>query len=239
MSKQPPSKLVETLVCLGDPADAKFLQRFFKTGPGEYGEGDKFLGIRTPVLRKIAREYAREATLLDLSELLGSEYHEVRMAALLTMTYQFSKANEAERSDLFDLYIAHSDRGINNWDLVDVTAPHIVGAYLSQRDRSILYRLAKGTLWQKRISIISTFHFIRKGEYVDTLNLAEELVNEEHDLLHKAVGWVLREVGKHDQQLLYTFLDRHAATMPRTALRYSLERTPQGKKQHYMKQILH
>lgn len=224
----------DELLKSADPGDAEFLQRFFKTGPGEYGEGDKFLGVRMPVQRKIAKKYAKDITLKELEELLQSEYHEVRMAALLTMLYKFKKADEAKKADIFYIYIKQAGMAINNWDLVDVTAPHIVGGFLIDKDRKVLYKLAKGDLWQKRISIISTFWFIKYGEYEDAINLAEILVYEDHDLLHKAVGWVMREIGKHDDTLLYDFLDKYAATMPRTALRYALEKTPTTKKQHYM-----
>jgi 3-methyladenine DNA glycosylase AlkD len=226
--------MIEELLLKSDPKDAEFLQRFFKTGPGQYGEGDKFLGIRMPVQRQIAKKYAPITNHNDLQELLNSEFHEVRMTALIIMTYQFKKADKSKQKELYDLYVSQVGRAINNWDLVDVTAPHIVGAYLLDKDRTDLYKLAKGNLWQKRVSIISTFWFIRAGDFADALNLSEILVYEEHDLLHKAVGWVLREIGKHDDLLLYNFLDRYAATMPRTALRYSLEKAPLNTKQYYM-----
>lgn len=228
------NNIIDELTNFSDPNDAEFLKRFFKTGPGEYGEGDKFLGIRMPAQRQIAKKYASSVTIDELNNLLGSEYHELRMTALLTMTYMFKKADNTQKKELYDLYIIQAGKAINNWDLVDVTAPHIVGAYLLNKDRSDLYKLANGDLWQKRISIISTFWFIRDNDYSDALKLAEILVYEDHDLLHKAVGWVLREVGKHDDSLLYDFLDKYAATMPRTALRYSLEKTPQKLKTYYM-----
>lgn len=228
-------KIINELHNCANTNDAIFLQRFFKTGPGEYGEGDIFLGIRMPKLRQIAKIYADEVQINDLNKLLKNEYHEVRMTALLIMTYQFKKAEQNHQKALYDLYIKQTGKAINNWDLVDVTAPHIVGAYLIDKNRNELYILSKGDLWQKRVSIISTFRFIKFGEYGDALNLSEILLYDKHDLIHKAVGWVLREIGKHDINLLYDFLDQFADTMPRTALRYSIEKVPSTKKEFYMK----
>jgi 3-methyladenine DNA glycosylase AlkD len=227
-------KIITELHNCANASDAVFLQRFFKTGPGEYGEGDKFLGIRMPKQRQVAKRYAVNAELGDMQALLKNEYHEVRMTALLIMTYQFKKAEQNHQKALYDLYIKQAGKAINNWDLVDVTAPHIVGAYLTKKNRDDLYMLAKGDLWQRRISIISTFWFIKLCDFSDALNLAEILVYDKHDLIHKAVGWVLREISKYEPKLLYDYLDKYAGTMPRTALRYALEKTPSELKRYYM-----
>jgi 3-methyladenine DNA glycosylase AlkD len=226
--------LIRELVSAGNQSDALFLQGFFKTGPGEYGEGNRFLGIRVPKTRQIAAKYQKDLSLNDLDSLLKNKWHEVRQAALFIMVGQFKKADDVKRKKIYELYINNIGKGINNWDLVDVTCPRIVGMYLVEKDHQPLYKLAKGGLWQKRVSIISTFWFLKYGNPADTYKLAEILVYEDHDLLQKAVGWALREMGKLDDQLLYKFLDKYAATMPRTALRYSLEKTPLNKKQYYM-----
>lgn len=214
--------------------DAMFLQGFFKTGPSEYGEGDLFLGLRVPQVRAVAKEYYKSATIKDIDKLLQSKWHEVRLCGAVLLTLQYPKASDSEKVKIYNMYISHIGRGINNWDLVDVACPRIVGAHLYNKDRSPLFDLAKGGLWQKRVSIISTFYFLREGDITDTLQLAELLVHEEHDLLHKAVGWALREMGKVDDTVLYSFLDTYAATMPRTMLRYSLEKIPTKKKDYYM-----
>jgi len=169
-----------------------------------------------------------------LDSLLQNKWHEVRFAALVVMRSNFKKSDTKGQKAIFDLYIKCIGKGINNWDLVDVSCPNIVGAYLYKEDHKTLYDLAKGGLWQKRVSVISTFYFLRQGDPSDTYKLAEILVYEEHDLLQKAVGWSLREMGKLDDSLLYSFLDKYAATMPRTALRYSLEKVPTAKKNMYM-----
>ena len=227
------TEIVNELIANGNQADAVFLQRFFKTGPGEYGEGDRFLGLRVPQTRAIAKKYQNDLTLEDLDALLGNKWHEVRLAALVTMVNTFK--NSQQQNELYNLYLRHIGKGINNWDLVDVSCPRIIGAYLSDRDREPLYELAKGGLWQKRVAIISTFYFLSYQQNpVDTFQLAEILVNEKHDLLQKAVGWALREMGKVDSLLLYTFLDSHAATMPRTMLRYSLEKCDEQTRRKYM-----
>jgi len=226
-------EFIDELVARGNQSDAVFLQRFFKTGPGEYGEGDRFLGLRVPQTRAIAKKYYNDLSLDDLEKLLGNKWHEVRQAALFVMVLQYPKSQH--KKELYNLYISQIGKGINNWDLVDVTCPRIVGAYLSDKDKSPLYELAKGDLWQKRVSIISTFYFLSYQQNpIDTYRLAEILVYEQHDLLQKAVGWSLREVGKLDGQLLRQFLDKYAATMPRTALRYALEKMPDSDKKHYM-----
>lgn len=227
--------IITELEAAGNTGDAIFLQRFFKTGPGEYGEGDRFLGIRVPKTRQIAAKYQKDLGIDDIEKLLANKWHEVRQAALFIMVGQYKKADTKYQSQLYDLYLKQIGKGINNWDLVDVTCPRIVGAYLSGKSHDRLYELAKGSLWQKRVSIISTFYFLSYDDNpIDTYNLAEVLVCEQHDLLQKAVGWALREMGKRDGQLLRQFLDKYAATMPRTALRYSLEKMATAEKQYYM-----
>jgi len=228
-------QLICDLKLAKDAVKAEVLQRYFKTEPGGYGEGDKFLGVRVPKVRKIAIEYTKQLNAKDLNSLLQSRWHEVRQAALFVMVKQFEKAENKKQKELFELYIKNINKGINNWDLIDLTSPKIVGAYLLKKDRSVLYKLAKGSLWHKRVSIISTFWFLKHGELQDTYKLAEVLLCEKHDLLQKAVGWSLREMGKFDFKLLCKFLDEYAATMPRTALRYSLEKFPQERRQYYMK----
>jgi 3-methyladenine DNA glycosylase AlkD len=227
-------ELIKELEVVANPAQALLLQRFFKTGPGEYGAGDRFLGLKVPQTRVIANKYASILSVDDLGKLLQNKWHEVRQAALFVMVAQYQKGDKNTQQRLYDLYIKSIGKGINNWDLADVTCPRIVGMHLLDKNRQSLYDLAKGDLWQKRVSIISTFWFLRQGDPGDTYKLAEILVDERHDLLQKAVGWSLREMGKLDDQLLCQFLDKHAATMPRTALRYALEKFPSVKKQHYM-----
>lgn len=226
------TKLVAELKAGSDQADAVFLQRFFKTGPGEYGEGDSFLGVRSPVVRAAVKKYHKELSLADIQGLLDNKWHEVRIAAVVAMNLQYPKS--MQKTELYNLYMRNVGKGINNWDLIDISCPHIVGAYLYDKDRTPLYELAKGGLWQKRTAIISTFYFLRENEPIDTYQLAEILVYERHDLLQKAVGWALREMGKRDGALLRQFLDKYAATMPRTALRYSLEKLPQTDRIYYM-----
>lgn len=228
------NELESELIAHKNPEDAAFLQRFFKTGVGEYGEGDLFLGLRVPLVRRLTKQCYKQLSMRDIDTLLCGEWHEVRLSGVIAMTYQFPKATTAQKKAIYNLYVGHIGKGINNWDLVDVSCPHIVGAHLADKPRGELYDLAKGGLWQKRVSIISTFYFLRGGDITDTLQLAEILVTEQHDLLQKAVGWSLREMGKVDDTVLYNFLDTHAATMPRTMLRYSLEKLPQNKKAHYM-----
>jgi 3-methyladenine DNA glycosylase AlkD len=220
---------------LADPEKAKFLPRFFKTGPGEYGEGDQFLGVVVPSIRKVVKAH-RGASRRDISKLLSSVYHEERLAALLILVEQRRSGDERIQKSIFDFYLAGTAY-INNWDLVDLTAQHIVGAYLAARDRSILKKLALSKmLWERRIAILSTFHFIRQGEGEDALRISELLLHDPHDLIHKAVGWMLREVGNRCSLAEERrFLDKHAAVMPRTMLRYAIERFPPDLKSHYMR----
>jgi 3-methyladenine DNA glycosylase AlkD len=219
---------------LGSPGEAKFLQRFFKTGPGEYGFGDQFLGIRVPVLRRLARELCG----LPLSEAVGllqSPWHEARALALMILVDAYGRTTEVGREDIYELYLAQLDR-INNWDLVDISAPGIVGRHLTGRSRKILFRLARlENLWHRRVAMLATFHFIRQNDFADALRLAKLLRDDEHDLMHKAVGWMLREIGKRDMAALKGFLDRHAARMPRTMLRYAIEKLPERGRQQYLR----
>jgi 3-methyladenine DNA glycosylase AlkD len=217
----------------GNPEDAVFLQRFFKTGAGQYGEGDHFLGIRVPMTRTLAREFA-DLPISDIEKLLHDKWHEARLLALVLLVNRYERSDAAGKETLFRCYLANTDR-INNWDLVDLSAPGIVGAHLETRSRALLDKLAKSkSLWERRIAIVATYRFIRRGEFDDTLRIATTLLGDSHDLIHKAVGWMLREVGKRDERVLDEFLDEHAPEMPRTALRYSIERMSPAKRKRYM-----
>lgn len=218
-----------------NPERVPVLQRFFKTGKGEYAEGDIMLGLTVPQSRKIAKKYASALTLKDLEILMKSPHHEERLIALLILVAQFQEGSEKEQEQIFKLYLKNS-KHVNNWDLVDTSAPAIVGGYLLNRDRSILKTLATSkNLWQRRIAILATFHFIYDGDSADTIKIARILLKDEHDLIHKAVGWMLREMGKRvSEEKLLKFLDQHAAKMPRTMLRYSLEKLPADLRRHYM-----
>jgi 3-methyladenine DNA glycosylase AlkD len=219
---------------LADKEKAQVLQRFFKTGPGEYGEGDVFLGIRVPELRKLAKEYEGIA-LKEAEQLLRSSIHEQRLLALLILIRNFSKGDVGVRKRIYELYLKNT-RYINNWDLVDVSAEHVVGAYLMERNREQLYRLAKSdSLWERRISILSTFHYVKHDEFSETLRISKMLLSDEEDLIHKAVGWMLREVGKRHLPTEEKFLRVHYKMMPRTMLRYAIERFPEPKRQRYLK----
>jgi 3-methyladenine DNA glycosylase AlkD len=213
---------------------AKFLQNFFKTDPGQYGEGDIFLGIRVPVLRKLANEYKALSEGETLA-LLRSPIHEARLFSLLVFVRSFSKADEAAKKRLYDLYLENT-KYINNWDLVDISAPHIVGAFLMAKSKTPLYKLARSAnLWERRISIISTAYFIRCNQFSETLKIAKLLLADEHDLIHKAVGWMLREVGKRDVESEEKFLRIHYKRMRRTMLRYAIEKFPETKRRNYLK----
>lgn len=219
---------------LAKPAKSQTLQRFFKTGQGQYGEGDKFIGVMVPDIRRVAKKY-RDLPLKEAVSLLHSPIHEERLCALLIMVDQYSRGDSKKQKKIFDLYLKNY-KYINNWDLVDLTAPRIVGAYLMNKPRAILYKLAKSkNLWQKRIAIIATFQFIYSGQSKDTIKISEILLSDQHDLIHKAVGWMLREVGKRcDEKILLAFLDRHCQNMPRTMLRYAIERLPEKRRQKYL-----
>lgn len=227
------ASIQQRLEALGDPERAAAHQWFFKTGPGEYGEGDIFRGIRMPVLRQLAKEY-QNLSLDETTQLLQSPIHEDRMLALLICIRRFSKGDEATQQAIYTLYLQHT-AFINNWDLVDVSAPHVVGAFLLDRDREPLYRLAQSpSLWERRIAVLSTFRFIKIGQFHDSLGLAEILLHDEEDLIHKAVGWMLREVGKRNPDVEEGFLQAHYPAMPRTMLRYAIEKFPAPKRKRYL-----
>jgi 3-methyladenine DNA glycosylase AlkD len=215
-----------------DKKKAKLLQGFFKTGKGEYGEGDLFLGITVPESRKIALKF-KSLPLNDVEYLIKSKFHEERLIALLLLVHNYQKHPE-KRDEIYNFYLKNT-KYVNNWDLVDLTCHKIIGPQIFNSDRSILYELAKSNnLWKKRISIISTFAFIKYNQFDDSLKLAEILLNDEHDLIHKAVGWTLREIGKKDISILEKFLKQHYKNMPRTMLRYAIERLPEKKRKDYL-----
>lgn len=219
---------------LGDSETAVFLQRFFKTGPGEYGDGDLFRGIRVPALRKLAKKY-RGLTLSETEELLRSPYHEDRLLALLILVRLYSRGIESVRKKVYSTYLKNT-RFVNNWDLVDSSAPYIVGASLFDKDRGVLERLARSrSLWERRIAVMATFHFIKRGEFDDTLKIARVLLSDREDLIHKAVGWMLREVGKKNLEAEEVFLREHYKRMPRVMLRYAVEKFPEPKRLQYLK----
>ena len=228
------AQLQKELSSLEDAYTASFLKRFFITGPGEYGEGDLFRGIRVPVLRKLAKEY-QGLTLAEIKKLLRSSYHEDRLLALLILARAYLKGDDSVKERAFDLYLKNT-QFINNWDLVDASAAHIVGAFLWDKDRDVLYRLARSSdLWERRIAIIATFHFIRRCEFSDTLKIAGILLSDREDLIHKAVGWMLREVGNQNLKIEEGFLRNHYKTMPRVMLRYAIEKFPEPRRQQYLK----
>ena len=228
------SKLRACLNQLASPADAKFLQRFFKTGPGEYGAGDKFIGIRVPMTRRLAKEFAALPR-REVVALLQSPVHEKRLLALIILVNAYQRGDDAEREEIYALYLAQLDR-VNNWDLVDSSAPYIVGPHLLNRSRKILFRLARSkNLWHRRVAMLAMFYFIRQNDFADALRLAELLRDDEHDLMHKAVGWMLREIGKRDVAVLRKFLQQHAALMPRTMLRYAIEKLSEHERQRYLR----
>lgn len=221
---------------LKDEEKAKQLSRFFKTGAGQYGEGDKFLGITVPIIRKLVKEHFKDLRVEDAEALLKSPWHEERFAGLVLMTALYKKTNDLKA--LYDLYKKQIGKGINNWDLVDVSAHHIFGAYIFEHTKdpvAELEKLTQGNLWQRRVAIVSTFYALRKSNDVKpTMQMAEVLINDEHDLMHKAVGWLLREAGKRDLAALRKFLSKHAGTMPRTMLRYSIEKMDKAERQKWM-----
>lgn len=219
---------------LADPVRATHSLRFFKTGVGEYGEGDQFLGLTNPQIRDTVRRYWKGTTLNDAIKLINSPLHEVRLTGLLILVEQFQHGIDQEQ--IYKLYLENTAY-VNNWDLVDLTAHKIVGNYLLDRPRDILYQLAKSkNLWERRISIISTFAFIAQNDLADAIKLSTLLLHDSHDLIHKAVGWVLREVGKKDLPTLVKFLDTHAPAMPRTMLRYAIEKLNTTIRTHYLSQ---
>ncbi len=228
-------KASEEIRELADEEIAKHSLRFFKTDKGEYGYGDIFLGVRAPEIRLIAKKHI-DISIADMKNLIKSKYHEERFLGLIILVNKYSKTKDNEtRNKLYNTYIS-SFKYINNWDLVDVTCSHVIGKHLRDKDRSILYTWAKSEdLWTKRIAIVSTHYFIRKNELQDTFKIAEILLNDEHDLIHKAVGWMLRESGKRDLEKEEIFLKKHYNTMPRTMLRYAIEKFPEPKRQKYLR----
>jgi len=218
---------------LADPARAVHSQRFFKTGPGQYGEGDKFLGLTVPVMRGLVRKY-RELDDASALELLASPWHEERLVGLMLLVQGYDEGNESRREKIHRSYLA-STRQINNWDLVDASAGSIVGQHLDATDIALLERLAGSKdIWERRIAIISTFHFIKRNKFGPTLKIARLLLRDSHDLIHKAVGWMLREVGKRDRAAEDSFLKKHYQQMPRTMLRYAIERHPENVRKKYL-----
>ena len=213
---------------------AALLQRFFKTGPGQYGEGDRFLGVMVPNIRLVMKEF-KDAPLSEVKKLMHSPWHEERLCGLLLLVDQFERGDEALRKKIFALYLKNTSY-INNWDLVDLSAPKIVGPCLDGGSRTLLYRFVRSkNLWERRIAILATSHFIRRSDFTDALALSERLLDDDHDLMHKAVGWMLREVGKKDVTVLEDFLKKHYRRMPRTMLRYAIERFPEAKRKRYLR----
>ena len=225
--------LVEEVAGLADPAQAVGLSRFFKTGPGEYGEGDRFLGVKVPAIRAAVGRHWREAGFPELEECLASPCHEVRLAGLLALVERFSHAKKDPvlQEACVGFYLARTDR-INNWDLVDLSCHPLLGAWLLDKDRSLLHGLAREgkSLWERRIGIVSTLAFVRRGQLEDTFAIADILLHHPHDLIHKAVGWLLREAGKRDKGALEAFLEPRYRIMPRTMLRYAVEKFPEGER---------
>ena len=230
-------KISRRLKKIGSKERAAISRKFFKTGPGEYGEGDVFVGVRVPVLRKLVKEYA-DLPVDEIKILLRSPIHEERHLALLLMVHHAAKGNEAVAKRIYTLYLENTSY-VNNWDLVDTSAEHIVGAYLADKSRAILYRLAESDdLWERRIAIMSTFHYIKRHQFSDTLKIAKILLLDPHDLIQKATGWMLREIGKRDLKTEEKFLKVHYKGMPRTMLRYAIEKLPELKRQRYLKGMI-
>ncbi len=226
--------LYSTMLSKADPTQVPGLARFFKTGPGQYGYGDKFLGIKVPVTRSVVKECWKHVGLPELEECITSEYHEVRLAALLALVEIF-KHSKPLRQQCIDFYLAHTAY-INNWDLVDLSCYPLLGQWLMDKDRALLYDLARNgkTIWEQRIGIVSTMTFIRNGQVQDTFDIADILLQHPHDLIHKAVGWLLREAGKRDKPALEAWLDTRAPQMPRTMLRYAIEKFPEEERKAYL-----
>jgi 3-methyladenine DNA glycosylase AlkD len=225
------------LQSMADPDKAAILQRFFKTGPGQYGEDDIFIGVMVPQSRQVAKKFS-QLPLGEVSTLLYSRIHEERLVALLILAWRYSSASSSreEKEEIVKFYVDNIQQ-VNNWDLVDLSAPNILGAHIVDRDsRRLLYRLARSeNVWERRIAILATYHFIRNGDFSDTLKIAEMLLQDRHDLIHKAAGWMLREVGKRDAAAEEAFLEKYWSVMPRTMLRYAIERLPESKRRRYKK----
>ena len=229
------NRLMSDMIKRADPSQVSGLSRFFKTGPGQYGEGDKFLGIKVPVTREVVKACWRDTSMEDIRECIESEYHELRLAALLALV-QIFHSKKALRQECVDFYLANPAR-INNWHLVDLSCYPLLGEWLLDKDRSILYSLAREgkTIWEQRIGIVSTMTFIRHGQLDDTFAIADILLHHPHDLIQKAVGWLLREAGKRDKDALTSFLAGRCAGMPRTMLRYAIEKFPEEERKKYLK----
>ena len=228
------NEIKKDLYKLKNPVKAKTLAGFFKTGQGEYGEGDIFLGIPVPEQRQIAKKYSG-TNLRILQKLLQGKIHEERLTALLILIDNYKMADKEEKEKIVDFYLKNT-KYINNWDLVDLSTPKILGDHLLQKNKSVLYRLAKSNiLWERRIAIIATFEFIKNNQFKDTLKISCLLLKDKQDLIHKAVGWMLREVGKRDQKAEEQFLKKYYKKMPRTMLRYAIEKFPENKRQLYLK----
>ena len=233
--------LLTSMLSHADPSQVAGLSRFFKTGPGQYGEGDKFLGIKVPVTREVVKECWREVGFEELEECISSEYHEVRLAALLTLVEILKHVKKSDchfersREICIDFYLSHT-AFINNWDLVDLSCYPLLGEWLLDKDRTLLYDLARSgkTLWEQRIGIVSTMTFIRHGQLDDTFAIADILLHHPHDLIHKAVGWLLREAGKRDKAALESYLHPRYRSMPRTMLRYAIEKFPEAERKAYL-----
>jgi 3-methyladenine DNA glycosylase AlkD len=229
-------EIIQCLEYLADPVKARFLQGYFKTGKGEYGEGDVFLGIKVPEQRKIADQFWKETTLNHLTELIRSEYHEVRLTAVFILVKQYGKSKtEVEKEQIVNFYLDQRAY-INNWDLVDSSAHKILGPWLEKKDRKLLYQLAdSNTIWDQRIAVITTFYFIAQNDFKDALKLAKILLQHPHDIIQKAVGWMLREIGNRDYQIEYQFLEQHYKSMPRVMLRYAIEKFDPETRQLFIK----
>lgn len=237
MTDMTAKELRKTLENLANPEIAEHSQRFFKTGSGEYGEGDRFLGIRVPVLRRQARDF-QGMPLRSVRSSLRSPYHEERLCALLILVRQFEKGDDAARKEIFELYLSNTGY-INNWDLVDSSAHKIVGPYLEHRHRGLLLMLARSRdLWERRIGIMATLHFIKQDDFGDTLTIADELMDDSEDLIHKAVGWMLREVGNRNPALERAYLKPRYRDMPRTMLRYAIEKFPEPERKRYLQGLV-
>lgn len=229
------NNVIHDLDLLASPQKAQLLQRFFKTGKGEYGEGDTFIGIVVPNQRIVAKKY-KDLQLSEIQKLLSSKIHEHRLTALFILTYKFPKADAETQKEIVEFYLKNT-RHINNWDLIDLSSVEIIGNYILEHPeyKKVLYKFSKSTnLWERRISIIATFELISAKQFEDSLKIAATLVNDNQDLIQKAVGWMLREIGKRDLQTEEKFLDKHYRTMPRTMLRYAIEKFSPEKRQHYM-----
>ncbi|MFA5953828.1 MAG: DNA alkylation repair protein [Candidatus Pacearchaeota archaeon] len=228
------NELISEIKSHENPEKAKIFQRFFKTGKGEYGEGDVFIGLTVPISRSIAKKYSN-LNLSKIQELLKNKIHEYRLIGLLILNYKFEKADEKNKEEIFNFYLKNT-KYINNWDLVDLTASRIVGRFLFEKDKKTLYKLVHSeNLWEKRISIISTLYFISKNEFQEALAISELLLKDKHDLIHKAVGWMLREIGKRNKEVLVKFLNQHYNQIPRTTLRYSIEKFPEVERKKWLK----